>query len=62
MQYSFNYIHHAVHYIPWLIYFETGSLYFLIPFTHFARFPPTATGKQQSVLCIYELFLFSTVT
>lgn len=40
---------------PWLTYFITGSLYFLIPLTHFAH-PPNllSSGEHQSVLCISE--------
>ena len=40
---------------PWLIYFITGSLYLLTPFTHFIHHPcPPTSGNHESVLCIYE--------
>ena len=38
--------------------FITGSLYLLAPFTHFSHSLPTVSGKEQSVPCNYELFLF----
>ena len=49
----FDYITYAVHLSLWLIYFITGSLYLLIPFTHFAD-PWTLlpSGNPKFVLCI----------
>ena len=41
----------------WFIYFITGSLYLLIPFTHFIPVPPSS-DNNQSVLWSVSLSLF----
>lgn len=51
----------AVHYIPWLVYFITRSLYLLIPFAHFtcSLTPvPLATTSLSSVSMSLFLFWF----
>ena len=46
-----------------IIYFITGNVYLLMPFTDFTHPPtPLSSGNHQFVLCIYEsvcvLYLF----
>ena len=41
---------------PGLIYFITGSLYFVTTFTHFAHRLTSTSSNHESVLCIYEFF------
>ena len=50
-----DYILHAVHFILWLTYFVTGSLYLLISLTHFFHSPTSfLSGNHLFVLCIYD--------
>lgn len=39
----------------WVIGFIIGSLYFLMPFTHFVLLPPPACGHHQPILYMSEL-------
>ena len=40
---------------PWFIYYITGGLYLLIPFSNFTHWPqPLLSGNHLFVLCIYE--------
>lgn len=56
---SIDYILCAIHYIPWLIFFVTGSLYLLIPYIYFAFFQSLPTLVTNSLFLVYmSLFLF----
>ena len=54
--YIIDHIPCAVYYIPVLIYFITGGLYLLIPFTHF-----TVCSLPSGIMCLFyeSAFIFS---
>ena len=41
-----------------LMYFKTGNVYLLTPFTHFTHCPPSISGNHQSALSIHDHFVY----